>query len=333
MGYSDKVPTATGKITLEGAETLQKQQILDASRRNPTFQDVKRRMKNPNQARKQKSNQKQAPQQKRGDGRKIAAEKTQKYHRQILPCNSSAEKQYVLIRMDKSSYSKTSYLFASSNIEKTSEPTLDAIGEENSAMLPQNMNEVTYMGTEIRTFTTLKETNEYILFQASEYRALFEDYSQWLGSLLRSVEAEHKNDEWYQKSAALQKNLKGQPKKAPEPKSAAKKGNGKGKNLESSCWVQSGTIMLSSTEQGQVEILFEAIEKINAKILELEKFKVTLQQLERIGLGKNVNYIVYLEDDIPKKIVLRAKGNLAEEGFKFATELSVAANFSTFHGE
>ena len=189
------------------------------------------------------------------------------------------------------------------------------------------------MGTEIRTFTTLKQTNEYLLDQSGQYRALFEDYSQWLGSLLRSAEAEHKDDDWYQKSAALQKNLKGQAKKAPEPKAAGKKGGGKGKNPESSCWVQSGNVMLSSTEQGQVEILFEAIEKISSKILELEKFKGTVLQLERIGLGKNVNYIVYLEDDIPKKIVLRAKGNQADDGFKFATELSVAAAFSTFGSE
>lgn len=91
--------------------------------------------------------------------------------------------------------------------------------------------------------------------------------------------------------------------------------------------------MLSSPEQGQVEILFEAIEKISAKILDLEKFKGTVQQLERIGLGKNVNYIVYLEDDIPKKIVLRAKGNQVDAGFKFAAELSVAAAYSTFGNE
>jgi hypothetical protein len=190
------------------------------------------------------------------------------------------------------------------------------------------------MGTEIRTFTSLKETNEYLVDQAGQYRSLFEDYSQWLGSLLRTAEAEHKNEEWYQKSAAMQKNLKGTAaKKTPEPKAANKKGGGKGKAAESSCWIQSGNVLLSSTEQGQVEILFEAIEKINAKIQELEKFKATVQQLERVGLGKTVNYLVYLEDDIPKKIVLRAKGNQVEDGFKFATELSVAAAMNTFGGE
>jgi hypothetical protein len=189
------------------------------------------------------------------------------------------------------------------------------------------------MGTEIRTFGSLKETNEFLIDQASQYRGLFEDYSQWLGSLLRSAEAEHKNDDWYQKSAALVKNLKGPTKKTTENKAAAKKGGGKGKGktAEDTCWVQSGDVMLSSTEQGQVEVLFEAIEKINVKIQDLEKFKGTVQQLERIGLGKNVNYIVYLEDDIPKKIVLKPKGNQTDSSFKFATELSVAAQFNAFN--
>jgi hypothetical protein len=188
---------------------------------------------------------------------------------------------------------------------------------------------VTMLGTEIRTFSTIKELSEYLVDETLQHKSLFEDYSQWLGSLLRSCEGEHKNDDWYQKSAALQKNLKGSSKKAPEPKGNGKK-NG-GKNAESSCWIQSGSVMLSSTEQGQVEILFEAIEKINGKIQDLEKFKSAVQQLERLGLGKSVNYVVYIEDEIPKKIVLRAKAGLpSEETFKFSTELSVPGVFADF---
>ena len=183
------------------------------------------------------------------------------------------------------------------------------------------------MGTEIRTFTALKELSEYLVDETGQQKALFEDYSQWLGSLLRTYESEHKNDEWYQKSAALQKNLKGSAKKPPEPKGGKKNG----KNVESSCWIQSGNVMLSSTEQGQVEILFEAIEKISCKIQDLEKFKGAVQQLERLGLGKSVSYIVYIEDEIPKKIVLRAKNTLpAEETFKFSTELSVPGVYADF---
>jgi prefoldin subunit 5 len=190
------------------------------------------------------------------------------------------------------------------------------------------------MGTEIHTFATLKETTEYVTEQSDQYKALFEDYSQWLGSLLRSCEDAHKNEDWYQRSAALQKNLRGQAKKTPEPKEAGKKGGKKGKSSESSCWVQSGNIWLSSTEQGQAEILFEAIEKIKNKIQEIDKFKATVQQLERLGLGKTVDYVVYFEDDVPKKIVLRTKGDTPEnEVFRFATELSVPALHFNFGNE
>jgi hypothetical protein len=185
------------------------------------------------------------------------------------------------------------------------------------------------VGTEIRTFTALKEMNEYISEQLDQYKLLYEDYSQWLGALLRSCEENHKNDEWYQKLAALQKNLRGPPKKTAEKKASGKKG-GKSKN-EASVWIQSGEILLSSTEQGQAEMLFEAIEKIGEKIQSIEKFRAAIQQLERLGLGKNVNYMVYIEDDIPKKMVLRAKsGTLANEVFKFTAELSVPVAFFDF---
>ncbi len=181
------------------------------------------------------------------------------------------------------------------------------------------------MGTEIQTFTSLKDLTEFIANQTSQYRAIYEDYSQWLGTLLRDFEVANKNEEWYQKSAALQKNLRSQSKKSAEPAEKGKKGAKKGKK-EASCWVISGDIAISFTEQGQTEILFEAIEKINFKIQENEKFKLAVQQLARLGLGTTVNYIVYIEDDIPKKIVLKPKANSkGVESFNFMTELSVPA--------
>jgi hypothetical protein len=76
--------------------------------------------------------------------------------------------------------------------------------------------------------------------------------------------------------------------------------------------------------------LFEAIEKINSKIQEYEKFKQSVQQLARLGLGTTVNYIVYVEEDLPKKIVLKPKGNAkGDEAFKFMTQLSVPAFYSS----
>lgn len=182
-------------------------------------------------------------------------------------------------------------------------------------------------GTEIRTFTSLKDLTDYLANQTLQYRALYEDYSQWLGTLLRDFEGAHKNDEWFQKSAVLQKTLRSQSKKPAEPADKGKKG-AKGKE-EASCWVESGDIAISFTEQGQTEILFEAIEKINKKIQDNEKFKGAVQQLARLGLGTTVNYIVYIEEDIPKKIVLKPKANAkGDESFKFTTELSVPAFYT-----
>jgi hypothetical protein len=183
--------------------------------------------------------------------------------------------------------------------------------------------------TEIRTFTSLKDITEFLANQTSQYKLLFEDYSQWLGSVLRDAEGKHKSEEWFQKSAALQKTLKTQAKKPPETDKSKKGGKGaKGKN-EDSPWIQTGDIAISFTEQGQTEILFEAIEKISAKIQEYEKFKGTVQQLMRLGLGQTVNYIVYLEEDVPKKVVLKQKANVkGDDVFKFMTELSVPAYFS-----
>jgi len=164
------------------------------------------------------------------------------------------------------------------------------------------------------------------LNQSVQYKGLYEDYSQWLGTLLRDLEGTHKNDEWFQKSAALQKTLKAVSKKPPEASEKGKKG---GKGKEESAWVQSGDILISFTDQGQAEILFEALEKIKVKMQETDKFKLTVQQLSRLGLGATISYIVYFEEDIPKKIVLKPKANgKGDEVFKFAAELSVPAFLS-----
>jgi hypothetical protein len=186
------------------------------------------------------------------------------------------------------------------------------------------------VGTEIRTFYSLKEMNDSLTDQLNEYRALSEDYSQWLGSLLRSCQESGIAEDWTKKSATLQRNMHAPAKRAPERKQTGKKKEeGKSRKGESSCWVQSGEILLCSTEEGEVEVLFEAIEQINNKIQALEKFKTTIQQLERIGLGKNVNYITYIKDDVPVKIVLRNKnGSQVAENFKFAADFTVPGIFS-----
>ena len=180
------------------------------------------------------------------------------------------------------------------------------------------------MGTEIRSFNSLKDIVDFSTNQTSQYKSLFEDYSQWLGTLLRDFEKTHKDEEWYKKTAALQKALKSQSKQVPEK--SAKNTKGKSKGESESCWVQSGGLEISFAEEAQTQILFEAIEKIKVKIQEYEKFKVAVQQLARLGLGTTVTYLIYLEDDVPKRIVLKSRGSSkGEDVFKFATEFSVAS--------
>jgi hypothetical protein len=179
-------------------------------------------------------------------------------------------------------------------------------------------------GTEIRTFYSLKEMSDSLTDQLNEYKALSEDYSQWLGSLLRSFQQNGTNGEWTKKSITLQKNARAPMKKALDNRQLGKrKEEGKPRKGEPSYWVQTGEILLCSNEEGEAEILFEAIEEISNKIQALDKVRISLQQLERIGLGKNVNYIAYIKDDVPVKIVLRNKSATEEaENFKFAVDFT-----------
>jgi hypothetical protein len=184
------------------------------------------------------------------------------------------------------------------------------------------------MGTEIRQFTSIKDIVDYATNQILQNKSLFEDYSQWLGTLLRDFENNHKNDEWYQKTAIIQKNLRSQSKQPPAKSPSDKKAKGKGGKNESaeSCWVYSGELQISFADEGQTQILFEAIEKIKTKIQEFEKFKLAIQQLSRLGLGTSVTYLIYIEDDSPRKIVLKSKCNIkGDESFNFAAEFSVPA--------
>jgi hypothetical protein len=183
------------------------------------------------------------------------------------------------------------------------------------------------MGTEIRQFTSIKDIVDFVSNQILQNKSLFEDYSQWLGTLLRDFESNHKNDEWYQKTASIQKSLKNQSKQPPEKSPSNKKTKTKGgKGEADSCWVYSGELQISFNDEAQTQILFEAIEKIKAKIQELEKFKLGIQQLSRLGLGTSVTYLIYIEEDSPKKIVLKSRGNAKGiESFNFAAEFSVPA--------
>ena len=179
------------------------------------------------------------------------------------------------------------------------------------------------MGTEIRTFYSLRELEEAVKEQIEFYKSLVDDYSQWLGSFLRDYEQTYGDEEWFKNLAALSKTfkVKGTSKKAKKKKRKKKKG-------ESSIWIDFKEIMLSASEQGEAEILFEAIEKINEKIEHLEKIRMAVENLEKIGLGKDILYIAYINDGVPEKIVLKhKKGEEFGEKFKFIADFSVSREF------
>ena len=166
--------------------------------------------------------------------------------------------------------------------------------------------------------------SDFLADLTGQYRALFEDYSEWLGSLLRDGEESVKAGGLAGKSTSLPRNVRGAVRNVPSARrQLKKKPGGKSRENESS-WIQTGDVLLCSTEQGEAEVLFEAIEEISRKVNSLERMKGTLQQLERVGLGKNVNYIVYIKDDVPEKIVVRNKlGSEAAENFNFVGDFTV----------
>jgi len=168
--------------------------------------------------------------------------------------------------------------------------------------------------TEIRTFYSLKEIRENIDSGMGQYKLLLDDYSQWLGTLLRNPETS-RDKERAKKTAELQKIFRA--------------GVRKGRNKEekkvsvSTEWIQFKDIMLSADELGEAEMLFDAIEELRGKIEKLERAKNSIIDLERYGLGKELLYITYIRDGVPEKLVFIPKNNVnITEKFKFMTEFS-----------
>ncbi|MEM3628139.1 MAG: hypothetical protein QXD34_04810 [Candidatus Bathyarchaeia archaeon] len=170
------------------------------------------------------------------------------------------------------------------------------------------------LATEIRTFSSIREIRETVEAEISQYKALLEDYSQWLGTLLRNPESS-KNPEWAKKVSELQKILKS---------GSSRSGKKEEKPSYSSEWVEFKDLMLCADEFGEIEIIFEAVEELKNKINKLEKAKNSLTELERYGFGKNVVYVTYIQNGVPEKIAIKPKKTLEnEEKFKFVADFSV----------
>lgn len=175
-----------------------------------------------------------------------------------------------------------------------------------------------YSTTEIRSFYSLQDLRESVEEKIAQFKTLGEEYSQWLGSLLRDLESTHRNEEWFKNVSALEKYAK---KGGGSRKEAEKKKGGKEKALAE--WVTVKSVMLNASDQGEVEILFDAIEEINRKIEQLTKVKEAVEDLEKLALGKEIIYVAYVHDGVPEKIVLRRK-----KGAEMSEKFTYAADFS-----
>jgi hypothetical protein len=178
------------------------------------------------------------------------------------------------------------------------------------------------LGTEVRSFYSLAEMRETLEEEINQYKAIVEEYSQWLGLFLRDSEAAYSDKEWFKNLSSMQKLMKTR-----KPQKTEKKEGKKKREATSTEWVPYRDIMLCASEQGQAEIVFEAIEEINDRIDRLEKTKNSFNDLEKSGLGKDITYIAFIRNGVPEKLVLRhKKGEELAGRFKFITELSVSAD-------
>ena len=177
------------------------------------------------------------------------------------------------------------------------------------------------LATEIRSYYSLRELRESIEKEIEQYKAVGDEYSQWLGSFLRDMEANHGDEEWFKKLTNAQKSLKGKTKGESQKEG---KGQKKRKASESAEWVSYKGVKVSASERGEAEILFDAIEEISRKVEQLDKVRGTIDTMEKSALGKDIVYIAYFHDGVPEKIVLRHKSDKeAAEKFKFAGDFSM----------
>jgi macrodomain Ter protein organizer (MatP/YcbG family) len=177
------------------------------------------------------------------------------------------------------------------------------------------------LATEIRSFYSLRDLRESIEEEIAQYEAVADEYSQWLGSFLRDMEETYGGEEWFKRLTALQKSLKGRAKRESEKEGKGKKTK---KASTSTEWVSYKGLMLSASEQGEAELLFDAIEEINRKIEQLNKVKSTIEALEKSTLGKDIIYIAYIRNGVPEKMVLRHKRDREfTDKFQFIADFSV----------
>lgn len=152
--------------------------------------------------------------------------------------------------------------------------------------------------TEIITVRSLQELYSQIEAEVDSYLSQKEEYSEGLGNFLREAEKKFGDEDWF-KQLSLDK--LGEAGKSRQKKDKKKKKRKK----ESDDWVPFQGLELSSSAQGEAELMFEAIAKITERLKELTDAKESLDELRKVGLGNDVRYICYLENGVVRKVVIK----------------------------
>ena len=154
--------------------------------------------------------------------------------------------------------------------------------------------------TEIVTIRSLQELQTRLEAESESYLSQKEEISERLGTFLREAEEEHGDEDWF-KQLDLEK-------------LGSKKNDKKRKGSD---WVQFQGLELSSSLQGEAEVMFEAISKISEKLEALSRGIESLEELRKVGLGNDVSYICYLEEGVLRKIVVNPVDDDALVRFTF----------------
>jgi hypothetical protein len=154
--------------------------------------------------------------------------------------------------------------------------------------------------TEIITIRSLQDLQTRLEAENESYLSQKEEISERLGNFLRETEEEHGDEDWF-KQLDLEK-------------LGSKKNDKKKKGSD---WVQFQGLELSSSLQGEAEMMFEAISKISEKLEALSKGIESLEELRKIGLGNDIRYICYIEEGVLRKIVIKPLDDNALTRFTF----------------
>lgn len=154
--------------------------------------------------------------------------------------------------------------------------------------------------TEIVTIRSLQELQARLEAENESYLSQKEELSERLGNFLRDTEEEHGDEDWF-KQFDLEK----------------LGGKKKDKKRKDSDWVQFQGLELSSSLQGEAEMMFEALSKISEKLDALRRGIESLEELRKVGLGNDVRYICYLEEGVLRKMVIKPVDDDALARFTF----------------